>query len=187
MLPVSQNPPSLWPEDVYIEDIQGEWKIVHLKPRQEKALARDLIEIGISYCCPFYTNIVRRKDNNKPRKSVLPVFPGYLAFSDTGDCVSSVLRTNRVMRVLPVMDQSRLLEELKWILTACKQGKAIRTLTNSEFQKGQNVRIISGPMRGFEGTITNIGGKKHVILSVEMFRQSIAVQIEQSQISTPSR
>lgn len=183
MLPVSKNPPSLWPENNSIDLISGEWKVLHLKPRQEKAMARDLIDAGIAYCCPFYTNITRRKDNNKPRKSVLPVFSGYLAFAEKEGADSFIWKTNRAMRILKVTDQKKIIKELSWVLTACSQNLSLYNINSHSIKKGQPVRIVSGPMKGFSGEVLEVSGKLHVIISVEMFKQSIAVQVEASQLN----
>ncbi len=184
MLPISKNPPSQWPEGD-LHGIAGPWKVAHLKPRQEKAAAHDLIQLEIPYCCPFYTQVVRRKDNNKPRKSVLPAFPGYLAFSAPGENSKRFWRTDRVLHILDVVDRKRLLDELSWVVSACASGAPLRQLDGSLFAQGERVRIVRGPMRGFEGEVQTLQGRTHVIISVEMFRQAIALEVNVGDIAAP--
>lgn len=177
MLPISKNPPSHWPQEKSLTEIAGPWKVAHLKPRQEKAAAHDLIRLRIPYCCPFYTHVVRRKDNNKPRKTVLPAFPGYLTFAGSKENEAEFRKTDRVLHVLEVADQQRLVRELGWVLSACASGSPLQLLNSPDLAQGQRVKIARGPMRGFEGEVMTLQGKLHVIVSVEMFRQAISLEV----------
>lgn len=139
--------------------------------------------MGIPYCCPFYTHVVRRKDNSKPRKSVLPAFPGYLAFAGSEENDRAFRKTDRVLHILEVTNQPRLVRELGWVVSACASGSTLHHLNALEISQGQRVKIVRGPMRGFEGEVLTLQGKMHVVVSVEMFRQSIALEVGLSDIT----
>ena len=87
---MSDNPPSRYPERP-IADAEQPWFVAHVKPRMEKAVADDCVRKAIEYYLPMVTKVTRRKDNNKPRKSVLPLFPGYIVRGEQRD-VSPALR-----------------------------------------------------------------------------------------------
>jgi hypothetical protein len=72
---VDENPPTRHPAGP-ISESKEPWWVAKVKPRQEKAIAFDLIARSIDYYLPMFTKVVRRKDNNKPRKSILSLFPG---------------------------------------------------------------------------------------------------------------
>ena len=75
---VTDNPPARFP-DRPIGEAELPWFVAHVKPRQEKAAADDCLRLGVEYYLPMFTRVTRRRDNNKPRKSVLPLFPGYIS------------------------------------------------------------------------------------------------------------
>ena len=66
----------------------------------------DFIKGDIEYYLPMYTKVTRRKDNNKPRKSILCLFPGYISFASNKDYDRDVHKTNRIVTVLPVKNRS---------------------------------------------------------------------------------
>lgn len=183
MLPKSKNPPSVWPDFPDLNHVENDWYIAHLRPRQEKALSWDLMKSEICYCCPFYTKTVRRKDNNKLRKTVLPVFPGYLSFAGTENQRNAVFKTGRVLNILPVVHKRRFLEEISWVLAACESKNPFVLVKQQEIKKGQTVKISSGPMKGYTGKVISISGRQCIVLSVDLFRQSVAMHINPQEIT----
>jgi hypothetical protein len=53
-----------------------EWWVFHVRPRQEKSLARDLMKRQV----PFYLPLISRRWRSKGRlmNSLVPLFPGYV-------------------------------------------------------------------------------------------------------------
>src|SRR5688572_7208631 len=72
----------------------GHWYVLHVKSRQEKTLAEDLLVRGIDYYLPLIRRIRmygRRKANVE-----VPLFPGYLFLKGTLEQVYTADRTGRV-------------------------------------------------------------------------------------------
>lgn len=76
---MDENPLPRYPEGRDLQADTGMWVVAHLKSRQEKAFAQDLMREGIPYYLPLVEKRTRRRDNGKWRKSILPLFPGYVA------------------------------------------------------------------------------------------------------------
>jgi transcription antitermination factor NusG len=161
---ISENPPARFPERP-IADAQGLWWVAKIKPRQEKALAFDFIKNGIEYYLPLITKVTRRKDNNKPRKSVLPLFPGYISFCAQETGATGVYKTGRVVSIIEIRYQKRFAEEISQIYQALSTGARLEPVEAS-YPPGTPVYVHAGPLRGVQGTIIRVHDSQRLVLSV---------------------
>jgi len=149
--------------------------VARVKPRHEKAVAWRLLTSGVGYYLPLTLRVHPRPDNAKPRKSILPVFPGYISFTGSENKVG-MLETGSVLQFLPVPDQERFVKELTWIQCILRQ----QPLPEGEdgFAVGCRVRVLRGPLRGVEGTCENVGSKCRLRVGVDMFQRHVAVDLK---------
>src|SRR5262245_55016761 len=100
----------------------GDWRVVHTKSRQEKALAEYLEGRGIDHYLP----LVRRVRYYGRRKFVVatPLFPGYLFLRGGLEEAYAADRTDRVVRVIPVANQEQLDADLGAIRFALERDAA---------------------------------------------------------------
>ena len=96
---VNENPPARFPVKP-LDEYSLPWWVAKVKPRQEKALAFDFIAKNIEYYLPLLTKVTRRKDNNKPRKSIIPLFPGYISFCADKNDLRTAFSTGRVVNTI---------------------------------------------------------------------------------------
>jgi len=158
---VSENPPQRFPD----------------KPRQEKAIAFDFIKNNIEYYLPLIVKVTRRKDNNKPRKSILPLFPGYISFCADNFTAPKIYKTGRVVSVITVKNQKRFLEDLMQIYYALENGADLMPV-NERYEEGDLVYISDGPFKGLKGTISKIHENNRLILSVNgLGKASMSINI----------
>jgi len=112
----------------------------------------------------------------------VPMFPGYLFLRHAIDKTSyiEVCKTRGLARILgdrwdrlgtvPERD----IEAIQKVLTA-----DVPTIAHPYLQEGQRVRITHGPLTNAEGILVKYEPKKGLlVLSVELLRRSIAVQID---------
>ncbi len=173
---VDENPPSRHPDrpiDVAVEP----WWVAKIKPRQEKAIAFDFITHGIEYYLPLFTKVTRRKDNNKPRKSVLPLFTGKPRLRE-------VLATGRVVNIIEIRHQKRFVGELSQIFYAIDCGVFIEPFVEY-YPAGSRVLVVSGPLRGMRGEIIKIHHNNKLILSVEGLGRA-ALSVDSAQVKPDS-
>jgi transcription antitermination factor NusG len=164
---VSENPPARFPQRP-IREAENIWWIAKVKPRQEKALAFDLIKENIEYYMPMYTKVTRRRDNNKPRKSVLPLFAGYLSFCPHKNAERAIFATGRVVNLVEVRHQKHFIGELEQIYYTLDLGMTLEPMEVLEgLAAGTLVSVQAGPLRGIQGTIVRIQNHHKLILSVE--------------------
>jgi len=168
---IDENPPARHPHRL-IAEAPLPWWIAKVKPRQEKAIAFDFIHRGIEYYLPLLTKVTRRKDNNKPRKSIVPLFHGYISFSVEKNQLREVLSTGRAVNIIEVRYQKRFIAELSQIFSALELGIAVEPCMES-YPLGTKVIVTSGPLRGIQGTIFKIHNQDKLILSVEGLGQAV--------------
>jgi transcription antitermination factor NusG len=174
LLKEHENPPVIYPAEISIGEFSGQWWVAHTKSRNEKALANDLIDRGISYFLPM-TWIVTRK-THRPVRSLMPVFTGYMFFCGDDDHRVEVLRTHRVANIIDVVDQFEFVTQLSQVELAIR---ADVPLTQHHFvKKGQWCRVIAGSLLGLEGIVEDLKGMTRLILQVNMLGQATSVDIE---------
>lgn len=178
MLRVSDNPPARFPEARPLAEDLGRWRVAYVKSRQEKAFAKDLLRREIPYYLPMMEKRVRRRDNNKLRKTVMPLFPGYLAFAAPDEAVEDVYATHRLSAVLPVEDQAGFAAELAQVQRALEAGSDLERL--DRFEPGQPVRVIAGPLLGLEGEVVTARGQTRLIIRVQMFQQAVSLEVDEA-------
>lgn len=163
------------PLDNHSFDAEREkWWVVFTKSRQEKAFSRDLTQLEIGHFLP----LVGRQRLSRGRRvtSFVPIFPGYVfLFANEADRSRS-FSTNRVSSILPVVDQSRLFDDLR-SLRQLIQTDAPLTVER-RLEPGQRVRIRLGPMQGLEGIIHARRGKTRLMVGVSFLQSGVSLEID---------
>lgn len=158
----------------------GKWLVAHVRSRHEKALAIDCEAMGIGYYLPLCVKRVRRRDTNKLRKSVLPLFPGYVPFVNEGDSRIRILETGRVAGILEIADQKRFIQDLEQIRRVVEAGISVDGV--EEFATGQTVRITRGPLEGLKGVVRELQSTSRILLNVDAFKMAVAVELDTGDI-----
>ena len=174
MLKVEDNPPIIPPNTESIRDFVGQWWVAHVKSRNEKALAHDLIRRGVSYFLPMSWKV--RRQSGRTIRSLLPLFSGYLFFCGRENERIELLRTNRVANLIVVNDQQTLVDELAQIENALRTGAPL--IPHKYIKVGQRCRIIAGPLVGLTGIVVHAGNTARLLLQVDILGQAAAVEID---------
>lgn len=160
--------------DLVSTDLAMNWQVIHTKPRQEKALANDLEEARVECFLPMVTQ--RRTYGHRRRTVQIPLFAGYLFLRGDRDAGWMAMRSNRVVRVIPIVDQIRFDHEMKQIRLAL-DGQA--HLDPYPFvQRGRRVRIAGGPFAGLEGMVEDRLKCDRIILIVHSIGQAASLEID---------
>jgi transcriptional antiterminator RfaH len=154
-------------------DVQA-WWVFYTRARQEKSLARDLLQREIA----FYLPLVPRRllIRGRPIFSQVPVFAGYLFVHGTEEDRVRALKTNRVAQVLPVSDTIQLLADLRNLQQLIDIGTPLTV--ESRLLPQQRVRIRSGALAGMEGTVTKRRNETRLVVWVNMLQQGVSLEID---------
>lgn len=171
---MKDNPPMQFPAELPVDDFVGRWWVAHVKPRQEKALAWDVLRSGGQYFLPMYE--VTRRSRGRRWQSVLPLFAGYLFLCGDDEDRIRALQTNRIANVIPVVEQSRFIVELSGIQKLLASKLAIDPYPS--LHKGAACRIRSGPLAGLEGHVERRKGQTRFTVNVTILGQGAMVELD---------
>src|SRR5690606_29482953 len=163
-------------EGVGVGACDAAWRVIHTKPRQEKALAEYLEARQIEHYLP----LVRRVRYHGQRKAVamVPLFPGYLFLHGDAEAGYAAERTERVVRVIPVSNQVELDAELAAIRLALERHGGLEPSRYPAV--GEWVEVISGPLRGLRGVVERGATEDRLILGVRMLGRAAELEIDRS-------
>jgi hypothetical protein len=178
MLKSSDNPPSIHPQDAQFDLIEGLWWVAHTKPRQEKALARDLLRSSIPYFLPMYE--ARRRSRGRSWKTVLLLFPGYVFFCGDEPSRITALESGRIANMIPVQDQAALVAELSSLKRVMEAGLGIDPYP--ALKTKSRCRVRSGPLQGMEGQVLHRKGKAKFIVTITILGQGASVEIDGTEL-----
>jgi transcription antitermination factor NusG len=157
------------------DDARG-WFAVYTKSRHEKKVNWSLAEKNVETFLPLKDALVRWKDRNK--RVFVPLFPGYLFVRiDPGDRLN-VLTTKGVVCILGCKGEPVPvpLSEIEATRKLLRSGLKFRPFPY-EFE-GKEVMITNGPLEGAKGRVLHTRGCCNVILSVNLIRRSVSVEID---------
>ena len=178
-MPPLPREPNVFPADLLADEAApdgGErcWWVLHTKPRQEKSLARQLLQAKV----PFYLPLVPRRTlvRGRPLEAHVPLFPGYLFLLADRDERVVALASNRVVQSLPVHDQPRLWSDLRQVERLLSLGAPVHA--EASLAPGTPVEITTGPLAGLCGTVVRCASGRRFVVRVDFIQQGASVLLE---------
>ena len=152
------------------------WWVLHTRPRQEKALSRQLLEHGVSFYLP--TVAKRLRVNGRNQTSHVPLFPGYLFLLANQEQRVTALTTNRVVNTLAVANQDVLWHDLGQIHRLISSGAPVTP--EDRLAPGSAVEITSGPLAGLKGKILRNATGRRFVVEVDFIQRGASVMLDDS-------
>jgi transcription antitermination factor NusG len=178
-MPLLPKEPEIHPETLFdVPPAQAPWWVAHVRSRQEKSVARELLRAGVGYYIPQTEQVKRR--GGRTFRSYLPLFSGYVFLRGTAEELGPARRHDAVVRVIEVPDQPLLHEELSQIRRLQLAGASLIPVV--EYVPGDRVRIRDGVFAGYTGVVTRVKGRERLVLTVSLLRQSVAVEIDREHL-----
>jgi transcription antitermination factor NusG len=178
-MPILQAEPDLFPDNLLTEANpealrERQWWALHVKPRQEKSLARQLFASRI----PFYLPLQSRRllVRGRVMTSRVPLFAGYLFLLGNRDDRVNALATARVVRSLPVADQDGLWRDLRQVHRLIRTGAPVTP--EDRLAPGMAVEIRSGPLAGLRGKILEVASRRRFVVEVDFIQRGASVLMD---------
>lgn len=154
-----------------------EWYAFRVRPRHEKVVSSALRNKGYVDFLPLSRQRHRWADRYKTVE--LPLFPGYIF------CETDLREIGHIKLTPGIVDVVRAgssplparREEIEDLRCASQHAISMESCPLIEDVSGHTLRIASGPLRGFTGVLVEIRGKKRLVLSVELLRRSVLVEL----------
>lgn len=172
-MPILQKESDLFPDDLFDMPTAGApWEIAHLRSRQEKSVARLLLDARK----PFFLPQVRQTTKRAGRTFVshLPLFPGYIFLRNVEGLRQTLWRTTAVANMIEVPDQAQLTAELQQIRELQASGATFTP--DVELVPGDAVHINEGSFAGYSGIVVEERGALRLIVSVSILKKAVAVE-----------
>jgi transcription antitermination factor NusG len=158
------------------QDSLPQWFALQTHPRHEKRVHEDLGLRALESFLPLYETIHRWRNGCKVRVE-LPLFPGYLFVK--------IDRRDR-FKVLSLPGAVSIVGSPSgpWPLPEGEITNLRSSLETHKFEPhpylaiGQKVRIKSGPLENMTGFLVRQSGGFRVVLTMELIRQSAAVEVD---------
>ena len=156
------------------------WWAVYTRHQHEKTVEEMLHAKGFEVFLPLYESTRRWKDRRKTLS--LPLFPCYVFVRGGMNRKLQVVSTPGVHMILYRGEQIATIPE--------EEIQAIRRTVEGSFRVephpflkcGERVRVVRGALEGVEGVLIRKKNLYRLVLSVEMLAQSVAVEIEASDV-----
>ena len=172
-MPILAKESDIFPDDLFdMPTSEAPWEIAHLRSRQEKAVARLLLDGGK----PFYLPQIQQKKKSSGRTFIshLPLFPGYIFLRRVQGLRETLWRTSAVANLLEVPDQAQLTAELLQIRQLQASGAALTPA--DDLIRGDAVDIQDGVFRGYSGIVMHERGALRLIVQVSALKKSVVVE-----------
>ncbi|HXB70779.1 MAG TPA: transcription termination/antitermination NusG family protein [Candidatus Acidoferrales bacterium] len=156
------------------------WFALYVKPRHEKNVACILRGKGYDEFVPLY-------DRRTPsRTTELPLFPSYVFCRFDENRRLPVLNVPGVFSIVEFGGKlARVSEDeiaaLKRVIAA-----GIARGPWPDLTPGAKVRIATGPLQGIEGVIVTHKNSTRLIVSVDLLKRSVAVELDRNWLEQPA-
>ena len=174
-MPLLPKEADLFPDDFFaLPEGPFPWHVAHVRSRQEKLMARRLMEQQI----PFYLPQIERVSVRSSRRfrSYVPLFAGYVFYRGDGHARDAALRSGVTVQIIDVGDQQLLGSQLKQIRDLQLAGASFEVY--EDLLPDDVVTITEGPFRGYTGAVVRSGRRDRLIVTLSLLRQNMAVEFE---------
>jgi len=161
-----------------LPEAPSRWFAVQTRPRHEKKVNSGLRENGIHSFLPLHRE--RRRWSDRHKWVDLPLFSQYVfaRFVPGAEVRTRVLRTVGVIRLAgapgygtPVPD-----EQMKSLQAIVEQR--IPLVPHWYVNVGERIRVRGGALNGLEGVLVAIKDDRRLVVSVELIRRAVAIQLD---------
>jgi transcription antitermination factor NusG len=154
------------------------WYAIWTRSRQEKLASTMLRNLGIQHYLPLKVEL--RQWSDRKQMVEMPVFGGYLFVRINPSLKNSQLQVLQSPGVVafvgnqngPFQIPNQEIDNIRTVLAARVAYTQCPTLN-----KGDCVRVVRGPLAGVEGTLVTANSTSHLLVSIEMIRQSLSVNV----------
>ena len=168
-------------EEAQFTGVRYPWFALQIRMRHEANVADHLQGKGYEWFLPLYK--ARRRWSDRVKEVNSPLFPGYLFCRFNPHHRLPILKTPGVTQIVgynhvPVPVDEQEIEAIRRLIAS-----GLPNFPCAFLQVGSKVRIETGALRGLEGILTELKGKRRLVLSITLLQRSVAVEIDLDAVS----
>ncbi|MEC8839371.1 MAG: UpxY family transcription antiterminator [Candidatus Neomarinimicrobiota bacterium] len=151
------------------------WIAVYTKSRHEQTVVNELNKKNIESYCPMFKE--RRQWSDRKKWVYFPLFRSYVFANIEIKENIYVLQTIGVNKIVKFQEKisiipDQVIDNIKNII----EGE-YNVEKADYFIKGDEVRVVSGPLKGLDGVVLDSRGTNKVIIKIEAIQQAFSVEI----------
>lgn len=163
----------------------AEWYLVYTKPRQERSAQQNLDRQGYSTYLPITQS--RRNLQGRWRQVIEPLFPRYvfIQLSRTQDNWGPIRSTYGVSCIVRFgITAARVPDDFVHGLQGSADENGMVLGMSQEWHTGDRVRIVDGPLGGYEAVFVGRCGHERVRVLLDVIGQFSAVELGEQQLAS---
>ncbi len=177
-MPILRRESEIFPAGLFSMPDGGPWTIVHVRSRQEKAVARLFMERKQPFYLPQIEKQVKR--GGRTFKSFIPLFGGYLFIRLNDDTRQTLWATKAIVRMIQVDDQELLDQELRQIRALQEAGAVL--IAHPDIAAGDAVRIANGVFQGYMGIVVRELDLTRLVVSITALNKSVTAEFPRESV-----
>lgn len=156
------------------------WIAVYTKSRHEQIVINELSKKDIESFCPMFKE--RRQWSDRKKWVHFPLFRSYVFARIHLKENIFVLQTIGVNKIVKFQNKISIIPDqvINDIKNVVDGGYKIQQV--DYFIKGDEVSVVSGPLKGVNGIIQDLKGDSRLIMKVEAIRQAFSIEISSEQL-----
>jgi transcription antitermination factor NusG len=160
------------------------WWALYTRHQHEKVVAEMLELKGLEVFLPLYESLRRWKDRKK--LLTLPLFPCYVFVRGSFNRRLQMLTTPGVHMILSHGENAAAIPDQEIEAIRRSVEGSYRVEPHPFLKCGERVRVTRGSLEGVEGILVRKKSLYRLVLSVNMLAQSVAVEIDASDVEPVS-
>jgi len=158
-----------------LSNLEGSWVAVMARRTNERKVAERLYEYGYECFLPV-------QPKKKDPEATEALFPGYLFCRYQTQPIHRIIQIHNVLGIvccgkIPVAVPEEVIDSVFVIVSSKLSHKPCKFL-----QKGQRVRVVSGPLTGLEGVFVKKKNYSVVVVNLDVLKRSVEVTVSISDI-----
>ncbi len=161
------------------------WIAVYTKSRHEQIVVNELNKKNIESYCPMFKE--RRQWSDRKKWVHFPLFRSYVFANIEINENIYVLQTIGVNKIVKFQEKisiipNQVIDNIKNIIEG---GYNVEQA--DYFIKGDEVRVVSGPLKGLDGVVLDLRGANKIIIKIEAIQQAFSVEISSGLIKSKKK
>lgn len=162
------------------------WYVLITRSRHEKKSAQLLTSKGFEVYLPLQK--VMRQWSDRKKLVDVPLFSGYIFIHYDETRRQEILNIPGIVRFVRYDKHDAIIPEsqIRAIHMAIDENIEM-DVTDLSYKEGEEIRIVSGPFRGFFGKIVHYNSKKKIMISIDIIGKSIMIETGKTRIEKTSK
>jgi len=161
------------------------WIAVYTKSRHEQIVVNELSKKNIESYCPMFKE--RRQWSDRKKWVHFPLFRSYVFANIEINENIYVLQTIGVNKIVKFQEKISIIPDqvIDNIKNIIEGGYNVEQ--TDYFIKGDEVRVVSGPLKGLDGVVLDLRGANKIIIKIEAIQQAFSVEISSGLIKSKKK